>query len=235
MRVIATTATPTPSIPKVRGPDMTDEQPIKTTCMWKMDYDPHLHRPTVYLIWKRFMGVADIDKMQLVCICSTQELLNRRMDAMRDWAKGQDAPWRFWSEAAWIDHLFGGVEQKAVDMEDGTFQRLLNDNMRMADHVETQIEEFKERCRVSMTRHHEESAAKEAAANAEAAKWKEQCKALEDAVWAFCEAIGMDTDPYDGRNYDPLVMLAGLAARHGNLVEKLNRGNETTAEEAPVV
>lgn len=70
-------------------------------------------RALVFLIWEREFG-APIDKMQLVCIHSSEELAQRRIEALnsrRFWNKDDlNLPKSYSYEPAVIDHLFAAKE-----------------------------------------------------------------------------------------------------------------------------
>jgi hypothetical protein len=88
-------------------------------------------RPSVYLIWEREIGA--VQKIGIVCICSTRELAERRVKGMNssDFWSGSNftKPTTYMIEECEIDHLFA-AEMLGYDIElDRTYDQMAQSNV----------------------------------------------------------------------------------------------------------
>lgn len=98
-----------------RRPDVTDKPEYGVLLK---EFKSGSRRPSVYILWERTFG--SVDKLGMVCICSTRDLAEKRVRAMNSstfWSREDiRSAKRYLIEECEIDHLFA-AEMMGYDIE----------------------------------------------------------------------------------------------------------------------
>lgn len=108
----------------------------------EMEWDDNWKRPIVYLIWKRLIS-SQTSELQLVCICSSQSMANRRIHMLKNQLVEDQLPYRYSIERVPIDHLFGSIELEMNGFDEELSKRYLKDTQRL----EEEMENLRDKCR----------------------------------------------------------------------------------------
>jgi hypothetical protein len=74
------------------------------------EFDRTGRHPLVFIIWKRHYGAA-VDKLDMVCVCSSREAAETRVQGLNRWNKDTwQEPVSFSMEEVQVDHLFASRE-----------------------------------------------------------------------------------------------------------------------------